>query len=330
MLPDGTKVVVVLGGGTAGPPISGEFCDLPNWHTSSVAPGSDSGGDSGVLKDKHGVLPPGDVRRFLVAHAKDKAQRDLRELFNFRFPGDDPLYPNMVVGNMLASACERWVGRVEGIRRFSRLLNIRGSVHYASKQDAHLVAELSDGDILRGEKAIDTREPADSRSIHRVWLEPAVGVNTDVLKDVERADLIVLSPGDFYTSLIAILLVELLAGSLNRSRAPIVWVASLMSKPAETRGYSVGKFVDELYEYGLTRVNAVVCNNAPLPRRLLKHYRARHSLPVGCTKQDRTHLEKLNIQLIECDVLDKEATKGERGLIRHDPKKLVSVLAGLA
>jgi len=320
---NGKKIAVILGGGTSGPPLSEEFCDLEDWYTVSIAPGSDSGGNSGELRDAHGILPPGDVRRFLIAHAKDERQEDLREIFGYRFPDNGIKLAGEVGGNILALICEKLWGRSEGVRRFSRLLNIRGEVHYASKQDTHLVAQLSDGSILQGEGPIDTRSVHDRRTIHKVWLDPSVVAEVPALVALGKAKVVVFAPGDFYTSLLAILLVELVLSAINASPAKVVMALPLMTKAAETEGYRAADFVDKLFEYGLTKLDAVLVNTAPVPRQLVRLYQARHSSPVVFTEEDRQRIHERGATVLTGDFLNKKAARGKRPLIRHEPKAVV-------
>ena len=56
---------------------------------------ADSGGDSGELRDAFGVLPPGDIRRCLVALSEESQL--LRDLFSFRF--DEPPLRGRSFGN---------------------------------------------------------------------------------------------------------------------------------------------------------------------------------------------------------------------------------------
>jgi hypothetical protein len=55
----------------------------PDLEIRSIVTMIDAGGDSGRLRDEFGVLPPGDLRRCLVALSDESAL--LRDLFSFRF-----------------------------------------------------------------------------------------------------------------------------------------------------------------------------------------------------------------------------------------------------
>ena len=85
-----SKRVVVIGGGTGSfQVLSGLRQHHPHLVLQSIVTTFDSGGDSGELRDAYGVLPPGDLRRCLVALSEESLT--LRQMFSFRFNGDGPL-----------------------------------------------------------------------------------------------------------------------------------------------------------------------------------------------------------------------------------------------
>jgi uncharacterized cofD-like protein len=305
--------VVVKGGGTAGPPLSSAFLKHTD-HVTSVAPPSDSGGDAGDFRDHLGVLPAGDTRRFLVAHHDDEGDDTLRELFTFRFP-EGTKYAGMVPGNVLSAASEVKYGRNESLERVSRLFKMRGKVYYASHNDTDLVALYDDGSEIVGEKDIDRRSIRDNRTIVGVRLHPEPVANPPVLQAIKHADVIVFAPGDFYTSLAAILLVGLILQALNKTDAYIVYVVSLMTKKAETHGYTAETFVRKLIELGI-KPDAVVVNMRRPPERLIKLYKKELSFPVIYNTRTRH-----NIELQEIEVLQGDFLKTEGDLIRHDSIK---------
>ena len=103
---DKTKKIVVIGGGT------GVFTVLSGLRAypvelSAVVSMADDGGSSGVLREEFGILPPGDVRRVLVAlsHTEDRLVADL---FNYRFEQGN--LKGHTFGNIMLTALERLTG----------------------------------------------------------------------------------------------------------------------------------------------------------------------------------------------------------------------------
>ena len=78
------KKVVTIGGGTGSYSVLRGLKEFPLEITAIVSM-FDSGGSSGTLRDEFGVLPPGDVRRCLVALSEGKRAEIVRDLLNLRF-----------------------------------------------------------------------------------------------------------------------------------------------------------------------------------------------------------------------------------------------------
>jgi len=328
------KKIVTVGGGTGGFMLNGALLHCPGVSRTAISTVFDSGGSTGRLRDAHGVLPSGDIRRILVALADDSDGRGetLRELFPYRFPeGNGSVLHDHSIGNLLLAAAEdRW-GRLEGLRRVSSLLNVQGMVYPISLDDAHVVAELSDGSIVYGEEKIDTRIPSDKRTIRSVRLEPSASILKEAAEALKEADIVVLGPGDHYTSLMPNLLVDGFAEALEESHAKVVYVANLMTKASETAGFSVISFVRDLlirYRIGRDRFDAVLLNTAQPPDELLVRYRQEECAElVICPSDRRIVLEGLSGVVVEDDFLDREALS--QGLIRHDGEKLVRAILAL-
>src|SRR5947209_2475405 len=87
----------------------------------------------------------------------------------------------------------------------AHLLRIKGQVLPVTLSHSHLYAELADGQIIEGEGAIDSRR--DSLPIKRVYLHPPAEGTPAAIHAIESADLVVIGPGDLYTSLLPNLLV---------------------------------------------------------------------------------------------------------------------------
>src|SRR5215470_18776977 len=118
-------VVAVVGGGTGSFSVLSGLAPYEDLWVQSIVTMMDSGGDSGRLRDEFGVLPPGDLRRCLVAMSDESLL--LRELFSFRF-SEAPL-AGRSFGNLWLLALTRMLGTErEATQAAVRLLRIRGRV----------------------------------------------------------------------------------------------------------------------------------------------------------------------------------------------------------
>ncbi len=277
--------IVVIGGGT------GLFTALSGLkrhdvQLTAVVSMADSGGSSGRLRDEFGLLPAGDVRRCLVALAADDSMNLLlRQLFEYRFDrGGDLAGHNF--GNLLLTALANLTGGMDhAIVEAARLLRVEGTVLPVTLTDTNLYAVLKDDRIIEGEAAIDTRQ--DSVPIDHIYLQPVAQATPDACAAIRQADMVVIGPGDLYTSLVPNLLVDGIREALSDSPATVVFVCNVMTKHGETDGFAASDFLRVITRYLGDGVldTALLSYYESLPRVLLERYRASHSAPVSIDQE---------------------------------------------
>ena len=99
-----------------------------------------------------GVLPPGDFRNCLVALSDDETL--LTELFQYRFTQGDGLAGHSF-GNLFIVAMTDIAGSFEvALSESSRVLAVRGKIVPPTTTPLRLVAEMTDGTIIKGESSI--------------------------------------------------------------------------------------------------------------------------------------------------------------------------------
>jgi uncharacterized cofD-like protein len=321
--------VTVVGGGT------GSFnllSGLKDYDVSlqSIVTMMDSGGDSGELRDAFGVLPPGDVRRCLVALSDESEV--LRDLFSFRF--DEAPLAGRNFGNLFILALSRALGSDErAIDAIGKILKIRGRVLPVTWDHSHLHAELEDGRILRGEGTIDSRAHRTPRSrraaslsaslspIRRVYLAPPADANPEALRAFADADAIVLAPGDVFTSTVPNLLVRGVAAAIRRAKAPLVYVVNLMTKSGETDGWTASRHVEQIARYAGRVPDGVLVHRGAVPRAMLRRYQTEHAARVVV---DAAALRRLGVRTIRSS--DLACTTS---VARHDPARTARALMSL-
>jgi uncharacterized cofD-like protein len=191
---------------------------------------ADDGGSSGRLRRELGVLPPGDVRKALLALADPHSA--MGPLLAYRFVrGELAGHP---VGNLvLAALADLRGGFIEAVEATSRLLELQGRVLPSTLVQVELRGRV-DGREVRGQ---DTLTGIAGR-IEQVWLEPAAPPAVPAaVEAVEAADLVVIGPGSTFTSLIPNLLVPDLAAALVGRPESVVYICNLESRQAETSGF---------------------------------------------------------------------------------------------
>ena len=274
--------IVVAGGGTGSYTVLQGVKHYTDQITAVVSV-ADDGGSSGILRDEFGHLPPGDLRQCLLALSpSDEVGDILRRLLDYRFDRGQGLDGHSF-GNLLLTALTEITGSSEvAIQEASRLLNIKGQVLPVTLQDTRLVAELEDGTTIVGEANIDVRTVKPEVAIRHIHLDPAVTVHDATRKAILRADVIIIGPGDLYTSVLPNLLVEGVPEAIRESGATKVYVSNLMTKHGETDGFRASDFVSEVLHYlgpgGL--IDFLLVDDAEYEPDLLEHYAEERSFPV--------------------------------------------------
>jgi len=319
------KNIVVIGGGTGCFTVLSGLKRYPV-NLSAIVSMADSGGSTKILREEFGILPPGDIRRALVALSR--SEKLMSDLFNYRFNEGHLSGHNF--GNILITALERIKGSFEeAIEEAGRILNIKGEVVPVTLQNSHLYATLENGQIIKGEDNIDVPKHDATLKIKKVYLKPKAKANKKAKSAILRADLIVIGPGDLYTSVIPNLLVKGIPEAIRKSKAKKVYVCNLMTKLGETNKFCAPDFIEEIEKYlgrdartsreagGPVRgkfLDYVIINNRkPASVRVAK-YEKEGAVFVKCNNK------RNKIKFIKGNFLRK------KGFIRHDPNKLAKVI----
>lgn len=312
------KQIVVIGGGTGTFTVLSSLKSFRDLALTAVVTMTDDGGSTGVLRDELGVLPPGDVRRSLVALSE--SDKIVRKLFNYRFHSGK--LNGHSFGNLLLAALQDLLGGFDkAVDAASRILRVHGTVIPVTLDNVKLYAHLEDGELIAGETNIDIPKHDGSKRIHDVFIEPRARANKKTLRAIAQADLIVIGPGDLYTSIIPNFLVSGVSAALARSKAKKVYVANVMTKFGETNNFTVQDFVQTLERYiGGDVLDYVLYNTSlPSPQR-----RARYEgVKSECVKYEKNTIVSKNIRYIGMPLITRT------GFIRHDPKRLASAIRAL-
>jgi uncharacterized cofD-like protein len=311
--------VACVGGGTGLFTLLTGLKTIPGLSLSSIVSMSDDGGSTGLLRDRFGVLPPGDVRRSLVALSS--APDLLNRLMEYRFIRGEELTGHNL-GNLILTALAEMRGSMgSAVAALSEILSIRGEVIPVTSQSSRLMARLRNGRIIEGERRIDGYEApnADAR-IEKLWCEPPIAADEAALHALDEADYIVLGPGDLFTSVAANLVVGGVARAIRESRAARVYVCNVMTEPGETFGFSVGDHVREVLRYlGEDCLDTVLCSTTSLTGPVLEAYARKGQVPV--TEREGERLSDLTrARIVRADVAS------ESRLVRHESLKLAAAM----
>ncbi len=312
------KKIVVIGGGTGNFTVLRGLKKYPVSLTAVVSM-ADDGGSTGILRDELGVLPPGDVRQCLIALAS--SSRLLRLLMDYRFEHGN--LDGHSFGNLLLSALEKVTGSFEkAVEEAGKILSIKGTVLPVTIRQVRLKMLLQSKEILEGEKTIYLSEKID-QGYQKIYLDPHPEVNPIVVDAITEADLIVIGPGGWHTSVIPNVLVDGVVEALSRSKAKKLFIVNLMNRKGQTTGYKVSDYLGELTRFTAKDFfDYLLVNSGRPPKDLINRYAEEGELVENDMRQDP--------RVIGADLLGKlaEVKKNDflqkRSLIRHDPQKLAS------
>ncbi len=300
--------VVAFGGGTGLPVLLRGLKDRVRDLTAVVTV-ADDGGSSGRLRQELGVAPPGDVRNCLVVLSE---RQRLAEVFNYRFEGPGDLSDHSVGNIIIAALADMAGGFCEGVEQAARFLRIKGRVYPAATESLTLVVRYADGTVSRGESVVSEI----GKKVSLVSVEPEGAVAPPgVIAALERADLVVLSPGSLFTSTIPSLLGGGVREALAKFAGPAVYVANVMTQPGETAGFSVSDHLRAISDHAGPVLTDVLVHTGGLPENLVSRYEAEGAAPVPF---DRDAVESMGVRVRGADLLSGELAAG----VRHDPNRL--------
>jgi uncharacterized cofD-like protein len=317
------KKVTVIGGGT------GTFVVLSGLKQAELDLGvivtmMDSGGSTGRLRDQLGVLPPGDLRQCLVALSD--APLLWRKLFLYRFENGDLKGHNF--GNIFLSALEKVSSSYDEVLETAEyVLKTKGDVLPVTFEKTNLCVEYASGTLVCGEGNIDEDNPEETR-IMRAFVDPPAKVNPKAVQRIMESDFIIVGPGDLYTSIIPVLLIDGVKEAIQKRNPTVIYNMNLMTKMGQTTHYTAADHIEDLTRYLGKEPEYVIMNNGSISKQIKDWYNAHNEVLV---KND-LNSENYSGTIIEEDVVDKKNIEKSssdtltRSLVRHDSQILAALL----
>ena len=144
-------------------------------------------------------------------------------IFEYRFKGNGELNGHNL-GNLMLTALDNLSIRpLDAINLIRDMLNVETQIIPMSEHPSDLAAITYSGEIINGETSVDELQEVPKR----LYLEPAVPATKEALNAINQADLILLGPGSFLTSVMPVLLLRDLGIALKNSNAQIVFITNL-------------------------------------------------------------------------------------------------------
>lgn len=300
------KKVTIFGGGTGMSTLLKGLKEFPLDITSIVSV-CDDGKSTGKLRKEFNIPAMGDIRRVMISLSETEPL--MEKLLNYRFSSNSELNEH-TVGNLLLTAGTQITGNLsDGIKSISKVLNLKGKVIPFSEDNIVLSAIMENGSIVNGEHYI-TESPL---KIKKVYYEKEPEICDEVFDSIDKSDLIILSMGSLYTSIIPNLLSKKIIEKLDKTSAKIMYVCNMVTQPGETDDFKVSDHLKVLNSYlGTHKIDIVVANTGSIDKEVAEKYST-------LEQKDPVLFDEENI---DCDTILNNYVKINDGVIRHNVEKL--------
>lgn len=346
--------IVVIGGGTGSSAVIRALTQEPfsGKGVTAIATTFDDGGGTGALREVYPDLPAvGDVRQCL--DAMSQLSPIARDALASRFgSGDDSDRLNVegqTLGNLvIARTIQRMLQKGgtfnAALEAVGQLLQIKGRVVAPSDDIRTLIFDLPDGTRVYGEHQAEQTLIPSFEGAKLSFLNGRRGTSDGAEEVVEPAhisreadaairdsDLVIIAPGDLYTSIAPNLSVEGMSSALKAAKA-VIMISNLMNRDRHTVDFTVHTYAKEVSRLiGNGVIQHVIYNTGRPDDGVLQTQTAKGSHPVRPNLSALTRdkygprgfdlVSHIGIGIDEDDPLAEL-----RSQIRHDPAKLAAAI----
>lgn len=311
------KKAIVFGGGTGLSCLLKGLKEFPLDITAVVSV-CDDGGSAGKLRNEFDTVAMGDLRRVLVSMSNE--EDILEKVFNYRF--DKGSLKGHTVGNIFLTGQTMISGSVQkAIEDLNNIFSLRGKVLPFTEDKVILMSKMDDGSIVEGEHNI-TKSP---KIIKEVYYKEEPDINDELIEEIKEADMIVLSMGSLFTSVIPNLLSKEVIDAIDNSKAKLVYCCNLFTQPGETDDFKVSDHINVLNSYlGSRKLEYVIANGNEIDPDLVKKYADEEQKDPVILDYEET--KKLGVSVIS----DNNLIYVNNGTLRHDYMKLGYLIYSIA
>ena len=310
------KKIVIFGGGTGTSYVLKGLKYFPVDITAVITV-SDSGSSTGRLRKEFSTPAVGDIRH--VLSNLSTLPDEIRDVMEYRLHTKHSDLNGHAIGNLLLTSLLNETGSLKtSIKYLSKLLGVKHTVLPLSEDNLTLMGETIDGEIIEDEDTITKAR----KKYKRFFYKENPHILPEVFAAIEEADLIILSMGSLYTSVMPHLICQDVVKAISeaKSHAKIMHICNAMTQPGETDGFGVSDHVNSLEHYlGKDSIDVVIASNTVIQEELLRKYETEEQKdPV---RIDYENIEKAKYELLESDLLTTVD-----GTIKHNSLKLSSII----
>ncbi|NMP33431.1 uridine diphosphate-N-acetylglucosamine-binding protein YvcK [Thalassotalea sp. M1531] len=247
--------IVAIGGGHGLGRVLSTLSFMQGQLTGIVAT-TDNGGSTGRLRKRSSSIAWGDLRNCLTQLVDENSVGS--QLFNFRFDGQDELGGHNL-GNLILYGLGQIQSRpIDSIKLVRRILRVKTPVLPMSESPTDLMAFYPEGRCKVGELSVDDM-PIMPKNL---MLAPLVKSPEQCVEAINKADLIILGPGSFLTSVVPPLLVRDIANALKNRRGHCAFVENIVAENSPAAALTLDEKFDWIKEnIGCLPIDSAICHD---------------------------------------------------------------------
>ena len=307
------KKIVILGGGTGTSFVLKGLKYFPVDITAVITV-SDDGSSTGRLRKEFSTPAVGDIRK--VLSSLSTLPDEVRDVMEYRLSTSSELNGH-ALGNLVLTSLIRETGSLQkSIQYLSKILDVKHKVLPLSEDSLTLMGETTEGNVIEGEEEITKA----NMKYQKFFYKEEPHILPEVFDAIKEADLIILSIGSLYTSVMPHIICKDVVEAIRNAKAKVMYICNAMTQPGETDGFGVSDHINVLEKYlGKDEIDVVIASNTEISKEMLKKYETEEQKdPVPI---DYENIKKAKYELIEDDLL----TTSD-GTIKHNSLKLSSVI----
>lgn len=270
---------------------------------------------------------------FCLVGADEKFKKHLikiwEEFLNFKLPLNSSINGHKL-GNILMANFYYNLDRDYNamLKLMHKLLEVRAKIIPVTTKKAYIKAILWNGEVIESQDNISNVASYRSGIADLELMEDSKHAyqHKDVFKAIKKADYIVISPGDLFTSTISNFVIWWVKEVIGTSKAKIIYIGNNTNKWGETQGLTCLDFINKIERFLGRKIDIYICNNKrlTLSNSELELFHNNISVKGGdflyLSQGEKSELERRNISYKEADLLDRES------FYKHDKKALMKEL----
>ncbi len=307
------KKVVVFGGGTGLSFLLRGLKDFPLDITSIITV-SDSGRSTGKLREEFKSPAVGDIRK--VLSNMSELPSEIKEIMEYRFNTYSDLDGHPLGNLVLTAMFNKTRNLKKSIDYLCKLLDVKHCVLPLSEDYLTLMGKTTDGQIIEGEDNLTKA----NKKYKEIFYKEEPHVIPEVFDAIKEADLIILSMGSLYTSVLPHLICKDVSKAIKKSKAKVMYICNAMTQPGETDNFGVSDHLQVLEKYlGKGTIDVVIASNTIVSKKMLEKYKSEE-------QKDQVFIDIDKINEMGIELIDSDLFTTEDGTIKHNSLKLSNLI----